>query len=225
MIEGEFDIITFDCYGTLIDWEDGIVQAFRSEAGRDGVALTPAEIVSAYMSEEPAVESRRYQSYRSVLAESALRAAGRVGWQINPDRASFLERSLPSWRPFLDTNPALELLAKRFKLGILSNIDDDLLAETRKHITVDFELIITAEQVGSYKPGHAHFKEALARAGDKRILHAAQSYFHDVVPARSLGIPVVWVNRRQETAPTSGPEPNAEVGSLRELAEMFGLSD
>jgi 2-haloacid dehalogenase/putative hydrolase of the HAD superfamily len=223
MLKGDFDIITFDCYGALIDWENGIVSAFQSEAARDGLALDASDIISAYMAEEPAVESQQYRPYREVLAQTAHRVAARLGWKIELDRAGFLAASLPDWRPFPDTNAALERLARRFQLGILSNVDDDLLAATRRHFTVSFDLVVTAEQVKSYKPGLAHFREAMARAGGKRLLHAAQSYFHDMVPARELNIPVVWVNRKGERAAEGGPPPTYEVRDLAALADLLGV--
>jgi 2-haloacid dehalogenase/putative hydrolase of the HAD superfamily len=217
----DFDIITFDCYGTLIDWEGGMVRAFQSEAEADGRSLNAPDIVGAYMAEEPVVESAGYKPYREVLAQTALRVASRLGWPLEPERAGFLARSLPEWQPFPDTNTALERLASRFRLGLLSNIDDDLLAVTRRHFTVEFDLIVTAQQVKSYKPGFAHFREGLARISGKRLLHAAQSYFHDVVPASSLGIPVVWVNRKAEKLPDGGPKPTEMVPDLASLAELL----
>ncbi|MEK6300899.1 MAG: HAD-IA family hydrolase [Acidobacteriota bacterium] len=222
MPDADFDFITFDCYGTLIDWERGIVSAFQSEAARNGVNLERAAIVNAYHVEEPIVESGEFRSYRKVLGETALRVAGQLGWILEAGREAFLAASLPHWQPFADTNTALERLARRFKLGILSNVDDDLIAETRRHFTVDFDLIITAQQVRSYKPSHAHFKTALARLEGKRLLHAAQSYFHDVVPCSELGIPVAWVNRKNELADVGGPRPTFEVRTLSELADLFG---
>lgn len=222
-METDFDIITFDCYGTLIDWEGGIIGAFQEEASRDGVTLDADEIIAAYMSVEPQVESESYLPYSEVLARAALQAAEKIGWQLAPERAGFLAASVPRWQPFADTNQALERLSEKYKLGILSNIDDSLLAETRKYFTVTFDLIVTAEQVRSYKPGFAHFEAAAARLGGKRQLHAAQSYFHDVVPARKLNLPVVWVNRKNEIAKGGGPIPTAEVKNLTELADLLGV--
>jgi len=223
MANRDYDIITFDCYGTLIDWENGIVNAFQSEAGKDGVELAADDIIATYSVEEPSVESGPYRSYREVLGETARRVAASLGWNIGADRASFLAASLPHWAPFSDTNAALERLAGRHKLGILSNIDDDLLAATRKHFTVSFELIVTAQQVKSYKPAPAHFNEALARTAGRRLLHAAQSYFHDVVPTSELGIPVVWVNRHGSPVDPRGPLPTQEVRTLTELADLLGV--
>lgn len=216
------EIITFDCYGTLIDWEGGIVGAFQREAARDQLNFNGSDIVAAYMAEEPAVEAESYRSYREVLAQTAVRAARRLGWQIDLNRARFLPESLPSWRPFADTNAALERLKRKFRLGILSNIDNALLTETRRHFTVDFDLIVTAQDVGSYKPAQGHFREAVARGvkADK-WLHAAQSYFHDVVPCRALNIPVAWVNRKAESVPPQGVRPTYEVSDLTELADLL----
>ena len=221
MPDNDFDVITFDCYGTLIDWESGIINAFQSEAAEAGLSLKPADIVASYIIEEPIVESGPYQPYRQVLARTAVRVAARLGWDMAEVRASFLAESVAEWRPFSDTNVALESLASRYRLGVLSNIDDDILARTLKHLSVQFDLIVTAEQVRSYKPGHAHFLEAKKRTNGKRILHAAQSYFHDVVPADALGIPVAWVNRKHEPADEGGPRPTYEVNTLSELADLL----
>ena len=223
MLNRDFDIITFDCYGTLIDWESGIVTAFQSEASHDGVELAADDIVAAYGVEEASVESGPYRSYSEVLGETARRVCARLGWNIEPERAGFLAASLPHWTPFPDTNAALERLASKYELGILSNVDDDLLAATRKHFAVSFDLIVTAQQVKSYKPGAAHFTEALARTAGKRLIHAAQSYFHDVVPSRGLGIPVVWVNRHGSPVEPGGPLPTHEVRTLTELADFMGV--
>ena len=217
----DFDIITFDCYGTLIDWESGIVGAFQSEAEGGGHSLDARDIVDAYMAEEPAVESGDYKPYRAVLQQTAIRVAARLGLPMSADRAGFLTNSLPHWQPFPDTNRALERLAEHYQLGILSNIDDDLLAATLPHFPVRFDPVVTAAQVKSYKPRYSHFREALARTSGKRLLHAAQSYFHDVIPASELDIPVIWVNRRGEPLPEDGPKPTAIVPDLASLADAL----
>jgi 2-haloalkanoic acid dehalogenase type II len=140
---------------------------------------------------------------------------------LDAGRASFLTESLPAWRPFEDTNPALERLrAAGLRLGILSNVDDDLLAGTRRHFTVPFELIVTAAQVRSYKPAPGHFLAARERLGNARWLHAAQSWFHDVEPAAALGISVAWVNRKRERAGGS-VKPAVAVETLTELADWL----
>jgi 2-haloacid dehalogenase/putative hydrolase of the HAD superfamily len=218
----DFEIITFDCYGTLIDWEGGISDAFQIEAARDGLRLDREQIVEAYMQEEPALESGEYRTYREVLATTAQRVAARLGWSITLARAHFLPLSLATWRPFADTNPALERLARRFQLGLLSNTDDDLIGATIDHFSVGFDVVVTAQQVRSYKPAFAHFQEGLARAGKRRMAHAAASYFHDVVPASKLGLPVIWVNRKAQRAREGSPVPDGEVSNLAELADLLG---
>lgn len=215
-------MITFDCYGTLIDWEAGIVRAFTEAAAADGVTLDPAAIVAAHAAIEPAMQAEGYRSYREVLAATAAAMATRLGWRaLTAERAAFLPESVPSWAPFPDTNAALERLAARgYQLGVLSNVDDDLFAGTRRHFTVEFDLIVTAQQVRSYKPAPQHFVEARRRIGGRPWLHAAASYFHDVEPAVRHGVPVVWVNRTK-AMPAGAERPLAEVEHLGALVEWL----
>ena len=219
-----FDVVTFDCYGTLIDWESGIGAWFEQAAARDGLALARPEVLAAYAKIEPAVEAESFRPYREVLAQTALRIAKHFDWALTPERARGLADSLPSWKPFPDTNPALErLLAAGWRLGILSNVDDDLLAGTLRHLTVPFELLVTAQQVRSYKPASGHFETARRRIGESRWLHAARSHFHDVVPCRALGIPVAWVNRSGEPEHADA-RPDLEVRTLAGLADALGAA-
>lgn len=213
-----YDFVTFDCYGTLIDWETGIATAFADA----GATSSREEILHAYAAAEREVESATYRSYRDVLTEAAIRAAEALHWPLDPARATFLADSLPSWKPFLDTNSSLERLrAAGAHLGILSNTDDDLLAATRKHFTVKFDLVITAQQVRSYKPGHTHFLAARERIGaGAKWLHAAQSNFHDIVPTNTLGIPNAWINRKQQS-PLPGGKPTYEFDDLTGLATLI----
>ena len=220
-----YDVVTFDCYGTLIDWEDGIASAFVREAAADGVSLDRSRIIGTYHEIEPTVEAERYEPYRDVLARTARRVADRLGWELSEERSRFLPESLPDWSPFPDTNPALvDLAAAGYRLGILSNVDNDLLERTRTHFPVDFEIIVTAAQVRSYKPAPGHFLEARRRIGPARWLHAAQSWFHDVVPAHELGIPVAWVNRKSERR-SEDSEPDAEVANLTGLSDWLESED
>jgi len=213
-MDRQFDVITFDCYGTLIDWESGIADAFLQA----GIGRGRDEILRAYEEIEPVVESERYQLYSDVLTQTAVRVAGTLGRDTD---GAFLPASLPEWRPFPDTNAALErLLAAGYRLGILSNVDDVLIAATRRHFTVDFDLIVTAQQVRSYKPAPAHFLAAREAIGNARWLHAAQSNFHDIVPCNALGIPTAWVNRRGDTA-LPGGTPAYEVRDLKGLADAL----
>jgi 2-haloalkanoic acid dehalogenase type II len=216
-----YDVITFDCYGTLIDWEGGISTAFASAAAAETRQLDRTQMLKAYAELEPSVEAAPYRRYRDVLTEAARRVGERLEWPLSQEQAVFLAKSLPDWQPFADTNQALErLVAAGYSLGILSNVDDDLLAGTRRHFSVVFDLIVTAQQVGSYKPEPGHFTEARQRLGSKRWLHAAQSYFHDVVPARALGIPIAWINRKHEIA-SDGGQADREFHTLTELADWL----
>jgi len=220
-VERAYDVITFDCYGTLIDWESGIADAFKKTAATVGVALDTSAALAAYADIEPVVEAETYRTYRAVVAETARRVAKQLGWPIPEDRATFIADSLPSWHPFTDTNPALKRLAAAgYRLGILSNVDDDLLTGTLRHFSVKFDLLVTAQQVGSYKPAHKHFLTARDRIGTRRWLHAAQSYFHDVVPARELGISVAWINRQRSAAPDGG-HADREFRTLADLADWL----
>jgi len=216
-----YDVVTFDCYGTLIDWERGIAEAFAALGASLRMPVDVTAAVALHAEIERAVQAEGYRSYRAVLTETGRRVAARLGVPLPAARAGFLADSLPSWRPFPDTNRGLrQLAAAGYRLGILSNVDDHLLIWTRRHFAAPFEIIVTAEQVGSYKPAPGHFVEARARIGDRAWLHAAQSYFRDVAPARALGIPVAWVNRKGERAPDGGP-PTREVRTVLELAEWL----
>ena len=141
-----YDVITFDCYGTLIDWERGITEAFAAELADAGLFLDVQAVLGAYHEIEPVVEREAYRSYREVLTETARRLARRLEWTLPEARAGFLAERLPEWPPFADTNAALERLAGAgYRLGILSNVDDDLLAGTRRHFTVPFDPVVTAQ--------------------------------------------------------------------------------
>lgn len=216
-----YDVLTFDCYGTLVDWERGIADAFASAARGDGVAPDRSALLAAYHEIEPVVQAERYRSYREVLALTARRVAERLGWRMAAGRETFLPESLPAWPAFPDTNGALRRLAESgHRLAILSNVDDDLLAGTLRHLDVSFEFVVTAQQVGAYKPAPAHFEAARKRIGGARWLHVAQSYVHDIVPARRLGIPSAWINRKRE--PARGAErPDAEFTTLAEAADWL----
>ena len=215
-----YDVITFDCYGTLIDWDGGITAAFARAIAETGGRLDPHVVFEVYETIEAGVEAEPYRSYREVLAESTRRVARQLGWPLPEARAGFLAESLPFWIPFPDTNPALERLFRAgYQLGILSNVDDDLLAGTRKHFTVPFDVIVTAQQVRSYKPADGHFVAARAQIGGRRWLHAAQSHFHDVTPARRHGIPTAWINRKRLVR--GEPRADRELHTLTELADWL----
>jgi 2-haloacid dehalogenase len=225
-----FTTISFDCYGTLIDWESGILPTLRAVLASHGQSLPDAAILELYGEFEAEAESGPYQSYRQVLQAVVRAFADRLHFHASSAEIGSLGESVRAWPPFPDTVAALHELQKRYKLIVISNIDDDLFAETRKHLGVEFNGVITAEQARSYKPSINNFQMALHKLAlsPDRLLHAGQSIYHDVVPARSLGISTVWVNRksarpgigavRASTALGSEKRPDLEVPDLASLA-------
>ena len=220
-----FTTISFDCYGTLIDWEAGILPALRAVLGNHGQSLPDADILELYGEFEAEAESGLYRSYREVL-QSVVRAfADRLRFQASDAEVCSLHESVGTWAAFPDTVPALCELQKRYKLAVISNIDDALFAETQKHLGVGFDAVITAEQARSYKPSRNNFQLALRTLAisPDRLLHAGQSVYHDVVPAQSLGIATVWVNRKSArpgigAVLVSTGRPDLEVPDLASLA-------
>jgi 2-haloacid dehalogenase/putative hydrolase of the HAD superfamily len=216
--------VTFDVYGTLIDWETGIYEAFAKEAARDDVEIDRSVLIPLFHEISREIEGGSYELYAEVLRRTAIDIAERIGWNLEPSRSGFLPESVQRWVPFKETNPTLQKLAKKYKLGLLSNIDDKLLGQTRRHIPIDFDLVVTAQQVRSYKPEPAHFTECARRIGGKRgWVHVASSYYHDVVPCVKMRVPVIWVNRKKETLEPSQKKPTAEVSNLREAAKLLGV--
>jgi 2-haloacid dehalogenase len=221
-------LITFDCYGTLIDWETGMLTAMRPLFSRNGRRTNDAQILEQYGEVELELESGPYLPYHHVLSRAVQEVGLRLGIKITGDEGRSFADSLTRWEPFPDTVASLQALAKRFRLGIISNVDDDLFSATRKKLQVTFDVVVTAQQVGSYKPSFKNFQEALRRSGleKEKILHAGQSIFHDIIPANSLGIRNVWVNR-PSIRPGAGAtkpavaQPTAEVSSLAELVQVL----
>lgn len=229
-----YQVLTFDCYGTLIDWERGILDALHSLIARHG--LEPPEddeLLALYAELEPAAQAGDYRPYREVLADVTRGFAEALDLRLAPGEEGALADSIADWPAFRDTPKALARLAERYDLAILSNIDRDLFEHTRPRLVgdfgFDFAAVITAEDTRSYKPAIGHFWRAIEALGvpGARILHVAQSLYHDVVPAQSMGISTVWVNRRHgregggatpfiEAA--QDVEPDLEVPDLRTLA-------
>lgn len=199
---GSGTLLTFDCYGTLIDWEGGILAALRA-AYAEAAAVEDELLLGKFHAAQNRLKTSEYRPYRQLLTETAMEVARANGWGASEELAAGVPASIPSWQPFPDTNPALSRLADGgVTLGILSNIDDDLLTGTLKHFNVEFGLLGTAQRLRSYKPAAPHFERGREwAAGFDRWLHVAQSLFHDVVPATSLGVSVLWVNRRGEPRP------------------------
>ncbi len=218
-------LITFDCYGTLIDWESGMLRALRPLFA----GVSDDQLLKLYSEIEPEIQSASYLPYRTVLGRAVEQIGQRLNRKVSPAEAEAFAESLKQWQPFPDTVAALHILARHYKLGIISNIDDDLFAATNKLLDTSFDLIVTAQQVKSYKPSLNNFHEAIRRAseagiGKEEILHAAESRHHDIAPANALGLKNVWVNRRfgkvgGGATRTAEARPGLEVHSLAELAD------
>ena len=216
--------VTFDVYGTLIDWEGGVFNAFKREAARDGFTIDdPSEIIPRFHEYEREIEAGSYELYAEVLRRVAVKIAKDIGWPLEPSRSGFLPDSLARWAPFKETNTQLNKFAKKFQTGLISNIDDKLLGQTRRHIPQDFDLVVTAQQVRSYKPDPAHFKECARRMGAKKgWVHIAASYYHDVEPCLKDKVPVD-LGQPQQGGPRAGQKkPTAEVKTLLEAAKLLG---
>ena len=225
---GAFDVLTFDCYGTLIDWETGILAALWPILAAHGKSLPDAELLELYGEFEAQAEASPYRSYRDVLALVVTRFGEHLGFTPTVQEARALAELLPCWQPWPDTVAALRRLQGRYRLAIISNIDDDLFAGTRELLEVRFAHVITAQQAHCYKPGLEIFRKALAEitAPPNRILHVGQSIYHDVRPAQALGLSTVWVNRsspRQNLGAVRRAEgvPDLEVANMKSLADAL----
>lgn len=228
MDAGSVRLITFDCYGTLIDWETGMLAALRPLFCRNGKVVSDKKLLEVYGETEAAIEAGPYQRYRTVLSETVQAMGRELGVNITAQDGRQFAASVPLWEPFSDTVACLQALARRYKLGIISNIDDDLFAGTQGKLGVKFDLIVTAEQVQSYKPSLRNFQEALRRSGLSKdeVVHAGQSVYHDIVPASFLGLKNVWVNRPSirpgaGAAKPASAQPQFEVQNLSELLALM----
>ncbi len=217
--------VTFDCYGSLIDWETGVYDAYAKEAERDGFTIDREALFPQFLEIQGQIQGGSYELYAEVLRRTAVRSANELGWDLEPSRSGFLPSSVPRWPAFRETNAQLERFAKKFEIGVLSNIDDKLLGATRRHFRVDFDLVVTAQQVRSYKPDPAHFKECARRIGGKRgWVHIGSGYDTDVEPCLKMKVPVIWVNRRGEKLEQGQKKPTEEVKSLRDAAKLLGAA-
>lgn len=220
-----FEVFTFDCYGTLINWEAGLLAALRRILSAHGKNPDDATLLELYGDLEQRAEQGEFHPYRQVLESVVRRFGTELGFAPTPEEARSLPESLPGWRPWPDTVAALQALKARFRLAILSNVDDDLFAATRPHLGVAFDEVITAQQAQAYKPSLKMFELALSRinAPAHRVLHVGQSIYHDVIPAQALGLATVWVNRPSArpgagAAKAADAKPDVTVTSLAELA-------
>src|SRR5437588_3337609 len=222
-----FQALTFDCYGTMIDWEKGIFSALRPILEAHGKTIDDFALLKLYSELELKAEQGEFRKYREVLQSVVAGFGEQLGFKPSEEEIRSLPGSLPQWPPFPDTVAALKRLQTRYKLAVISNIDDDLFAGSEPKLQAQFDHVITAEQARSYKPSHNNFRLALKRLGlaPDHVLHVGQSLYHDVTPAKSLGIATVWENRPSPrpgagAARTADGKPDLEVSDLATLAQI-----
>lgn len=223
-----FEILTFDCYGTLVNWEAGLLPVLRRILAAHSKQVDDSTLLKLYGDFEQQAEQPPYRSYREVLGTVVRQLGTELGFSPTTGEVQSLADSLPRWKPWPDTVKALHQLKSRFRLAILSNVDDDLFAGTRPQLEVAFDEVITAQQARAYKPSLSFFELALGRikVPAHRVLHIGQSIYHDVIPAQALGLATVWVNR-PSARPGVGAvksvegKPDITVTSLEELVALI----
>jgi 2-haloacid dehalogenase len=222
---GDFDVLSFDCYGTLIDWEAGIAAAARFQLGDALAAFSDEQLIAAFATVEQAAEAAPYKTYREVLALSLRGMGERLGFEIGDNQAAGFGASVGQWPAFPDSGDALRRLQEHFQLAVITNCDDDLFAQSERRLGVAFDHVVTAQGAGSYKPDPRIFELAFERIDRprERILHVAQSLFHDHVPAKALGLTTVWIDRRDGrgsgASPAADAHPDARFTSMAAFAE------
>jgi 2-haloalkanoic acid dehalogenase type II len=217
-----FEVLSFDCYGTLIDWEAGIAAALGPSARRNDPSITDDRVLVVYAGNEAAVEAEHPAwRYPEVLREAFRRTGGDLGFEVADADADAFGRSVPDWPPFPDSVEALARLKRHYRLVILSNVDRASFAGSARRLGVEFDGVLTAEDIGSYKPDPANFAALLARVdrmgASGRLLHVAQSLFHDHVPAKAAGLPTAWIDRRH-AQPGWGATPDPGIAVTPDLA-------
>ena len=220
-----FDVLTFDCYGTLIDWETGLLAALRRPVAAHGVEATDEALLEAFARHEGEIEAGPFRRYREVLGEVLRRMLADFGRAPTEAEVQAFGGSVAEWPPFPDSAAALARLHERFKLGVITNCDDDLFAASEARLGMRFDWVVTAEQAKRYKPNPRGFELMFERVGlpPSRILHVAQSLFHDHVTAKRLGLSTVWVDRRGDR-PGSGATPPAEATPNLRVPDMATLA-
>ena len=211
---------TFDCYGTLIDWNAGIGAVLERLYG----AEQAPRLLRRYHELEPEVQKEAYRSYAEVLSLTLERLANEVGYGIPEGESGVLPHSIPEWPPFPEAPKALaELRERGWSLAILSNVDKALIVESQKQLGVPIDLVVTAEDVGAYKPEHAHFERffEVTTAGRDNHVHVGASLYHDVAPANALGLKSVWISRGGADSLAH----KADATPDRELPDLSGLAD
>jgi 2-haloacid dehalogenase len=223
---GRFEALTFDCYGTLIDWEAGILDGLRRALAALAVQPSDDELLERYSAAEATIEAGPYRRYRDVLANALRDVCDHYGLAPGATAEAAFGASVGDWPAFEDSAAALARLKTRFRLGVITNCDDDLFAASNRRLGVVFDWVVTAQSVGSYKPDPRNFITSLERIGlpTDRILHVAQSLFHDHVPARRLGLSTVWIDRRHGR-PGFGATPPAEVRPDAAYPDMASFAE
>ena len=220
-------LLTFDCYGTLIDWESGILEAVRPILRAHRVDAADTRVLELFAELESAAQAGPYRRYAAVL-ETVMDGLGkRLGFVATASDMAALANSVRAWPAFADSANALAALKQHFKLAIISNIDDELFAASNRRLGLEFDWIITAEQARSYKPSLNNFRLAIARIGLplEQWVHVAQSLYHDHVPAKSLGLDTVWINRRagksgSGATPAASAQPDLEFPDMQTFADV-----
>ena len=218
--------VSFDCYGTLVDWETGISAAIGEVLEARGVVKSRAEVLALYAAVEPVVQdSGSFLEYRRVLRGVMASIGNELGFECTEPELDCLVDTLPNWPVFPEAADALRVLKKRYRLAVISNVDDDLFAGTAKVLGVEFDAVITAEQVRNYKPDLRNFNVAATRMAVDRHkwLHVAESLYHDIAPANRLGVKSVWVDRADRGGGTRVVDaaPDLVVPDLAALARMM----
>jgi 2-haloacid dehalogenase len=228
----DFSVLTFDCYGTLIDWETGIWEALHPVLAAHTITLASDQALELYGELEAEVERGAYREYKTVLRVVLEGFGTRLGFSPTQAELDAFSVSVKDWPAFPDSARALKALANKYKLAIVSNIDDDLFAHSARKLDASFDWLITAQQIKSYKPAPAHFHTAFERIGLPRnqFLHVAQSLFHDIATAKTLGLATVWVNRRHAqggtgATPPAAATPDVEVPDMESLARLAGVME
>ena len=220
-----FDVLTFDCYGTLIDWEAGILAALRPPLKAHGITASDQDALEAFARHEAELEAGPYRPYRDVLGGVLGAMVGHFGAEATAAERGAFGASVADWPAFPDSQAALARLHDRFKLGVITNCDDDLFAASQRRLGIEFDWVVTAQQAKRYKPNPRGFELMFERVGlpPARILHVAQSLFHDHVPAKRLGLSTVWVDRRG-ARPGFGATPPAEATPDLVVPDMASLA-
>ena len=225
----DFEVLIFDCYGTLIDWESGILSGIKPILSNHSIDLDDDQILELYAEIELKIENENYTKYKNVLRRVVQELGKRLNFKPSSYEIDCLVETFDNWMTFQDTVDALKKLKEKYKLAILSNVDDDLFTISEKHLKVKFDYIITAEQIKSYKPSLKNFKFAINKIeiSQDKIIHVAQSLYHDIVPAKELGLKTIWINRRKDkkgfgATPPASAKPDIEFPDLKSLvSEIF----